>query len=111
MISIGIILDIIKLAAGAALTYFVFFLYQKVFRAGVMEKGFRMIAISMLILTIGRSFDLISMIQPNNELSDILTTVIGTAFSLVATYGFYLLYTVWRVEKKESLVEKKPMIA
>jgi len=70
-----------------------------------------MIAISMLVLTIGRSFDLISIIQPDNELASILTTVIGTAFSLVATYGFYLLYKVWRIEKKESLVEKRPMIA
>jgi len=111
MSSIGIILDIVKLAAGVVLTYFVFFLYQKVFRAGVMEMGFRMIAISMLVLTIGRVFDLVSAIQPDNELANILTTVIGTAFSLVATYGFYLLYKVWRIEKKESPIEKSPIIA
>jgi hypothetical protein len=106
MLSIAAMLDIVKLAAGVVLTYFVFFLYQKVFRAGVMEKGFRIIAISMLVLTIGRSFDLITAIQTNNELAEILTTITGTAFSLIAAYGFYLLYEVWHVDKKDFPVEK-----
>lgn len=110
MSSVGIILDVVKLAAGVVLTYFVFYLYQREFRSGVMEKGFRMIAISMLIFTLGLSFDLISAIQPNNERANILATVLGTAFSLVATYGFYLLYTVWHIGKKASRLEK-PIIA
>jgi Kef-type K+ transport system membrane component KefB len=106
MSSVGIILDGVKLVAGVALTYFVFYLYQKEFRSGVMEKGFRMIAISMLIFTVGLSFDLISAIQTANELASILATVIGTAFSLVATYGFFLLYRVWHVDRKEARLEK-----
>jgi len=109
--SIAISLDIIRLVASVALTYFVFFLYQKVFRAGVMEKGFRMIAISILILTIGRSLDFIAVFQPNNDIASISTTVLGTAFTLVATYGFYLLYIVWRVDKREYVTETKPIIA
>src|ERR1700719_2858999 len=99
MLSIEIVLDIVKFASGVMLTYFVFYLYQKEFRSGVMEKGFRMIAISILILAIGQSFDIISAIQTTNELASILTTVMGTAFSLVATYGFFLLYRVWHVDR------------
>jgi hypothetical protein len=106
MSSIGIILDVVKLAAGVVLTYFVFYLYQKEFRSGVMEKGFRMIAISMLILTAGRVFDLISAIQPTNENAVNLTTVLGTAFSLAMAYGFYLLYKIWHIDKKEPRLEK-----
>ena len=106
MSSVEIILDVLELAACVALTYFVFYLYQKEFRSGVMEKGFRMIAISILILAIGQSFDIISAIQTTNELASILTTVMGTAFSLVATYGFFLLYRVWHVDRKEARLEK-----
>jgi Kef-type K+ transport system membrane component KefB len=106
MSSVEIILDVLELAAGVTLTYFVFYLYQKEFRSGVMEKGFRMIAISMLIFTIGQSFDLITAIQTTNELASILTTVTGTTFSLVATYGFFLLYRVWHVDRKEVRLEK-----
>ena len=98
-------LDVVKLAAGVVLTYFVFYLYQKEFRSGVMEKGFRMIAISMLILTAARVFDLISAIQPANENALNLTTVLGTAFSLALAYGFYLLYRVWHIDKKETRLE------
>jgi len=76
-----------------------------------MEAGFRMIAISILVLTIGRALDLISVIQPNNEIASISTTVIGTAFTLVATYGFYLLYQVWRVDRKERALEKRSVVA
>jgi hypothetical protein len=101
-----IILDTIKLGAGFALTYFVFYLYQKEFRAGVMERGFRFIAISFLILTFSRTFDLISAFEPNNEILVILTNVLGTAFSLVATYGFYLLYRVWHLDKKKPLPQE-----
>jgi len=109
LFSIGVTLDAVRLVASIVLTYFVFFLYQKVFRAGVMEEGFRMIAISILILTIGRGLDFVSVIQPNNEIASISTTVIGTAFTLVATYGFYLLYKVWRIDRKEPLIEKRPI--
>jgi len=98
-------LDVVKLAAGVVLTYFVFYLYQKEFRSGVMEKGFRMIAISMLILTAGRVFDLITAIQPTNEIAGNLTTVLGTAFSLVLVYGFYLLYNIWHIDRKELRLE------
>jgi hypothetical protein len=106
MSSIAISLDVVKLAAGVVLTYCVFYLYQKEFRAGVMEKGFRMIAISTLILTAGRIFDLVSEIQPTNENADNLTIVLGTAFSLVLAYGFFLLYKVWHVDRKERRLEK-----
>jgi hypothetical protein len=106
MSTIAIVLDIAKFAAGVALTYFVFYLYQKEFRSGVMEKGFRMIAISMLILTAARIFDLVSTIAPTNELAGDLTEVLGTAFSLVLAYGFFLLYSVWHIDKKESWLEK-----
>jgi hypothetical protein len=104
--SIGIIPDFVKLAASLALTYFVFYLYQREFRSGVMEKGFRMIAISMLILTSSRVFDLILAIQPSNDRAMILTTVLDTAFSLVATYGFFLLYTVWHIDKRKLPLEQ-----
>jgi hypothetical protein len=106
MLSIAIILDIVKLAAGVVLTYFVLYLYQKEFRSSVMEKGFRMIAISMLILTAGRIFDLISTIQPTNLAAEDITTVLGTAFSLVLVYGFYLVYRIWHIDKKEPPLEK-----
>ena len=106
MLSIAIVLDIVKFAAGVVLTYYVFYLYQKEFRSGVMEKGFRMIAISMLILTAGRIFDLVSAILPTNGLAENLTTVLGTAFSLVLAYGFFLLYSVWHIDKKELRLEK-----
>jgi hypothetical protein len=106
MLSIAIVLDIVKFAAGVVLTYYVFYLYQKEFRSGVMEEGFRMIAISMLILTAARIFDLVSAILPTNGLADDLSTVLGTAFSLVLAYGFFLLYSVWHIDKKETRVEK-----
>jgi hypothetical protein len=106
MPTITIILDAVKLAAGVALTYFVFYLYQKEFRSGVMEGGFRFIVISTLILTSSRLSDLISELMPGNQTLDILTTVLGTAFSLVATYGFYLLYRVWHLEKQQPRLEK-----
>jgi hypothetical protein len=107
MSTVVVILDVVKLAAGVALCYFVFFLYQKEFRSGVMEQGFRFIAISTLILTVSRLADLVSQFMPGEaELYSVITTVLGTGFSLVATYGFYLLYRVWHVEKKESSLEK-----
>jgi RsiW-degrading membrane proteinase PrsW (M82 family) len=111
MLSIPLILDVVKLAAALFLAYFVIHLYQKEFRAGVMEEGFRMIAISMVILTAGRLLDIISVIQPDNQIVLISTPVVGTAFALVATYGFYLLYKVWRFDKKEYVVEKVSIAA
>ena len=106
MSTIAIVLDIVKFVAGVVLTYYVFYLYQKEFRSGVMEKGFRMIAISMLILTAARVFDLVSAILPTNGLADDLSTVLGTAFSLVLAYGFYLLYRIWHIDRKETRLEK-----
>ena len=110
MISIGLILDVVKLVAGIGLAYFVIYLYEKVFRSGVMEQGFRIIAVSMIILVISRVLAVVSDIQPNNAISMLSSPVIGIAFSLVATYGFYLLYKVWRVDKKEPLIEKRPIV-
>jgi hypothetical protein len=106
MSSLFLVLVLLRLAASVAVTYFVFFLYQKVFRAGVMEAGFRMLAISMLFLTASRLLDVVTAIQPTNGVAILLTPVIGTAFGLIALYGFYLLYRVWRVDKKEPRTEK-----
>jgi hypothetical protein len=107
MITATVILDSVKLAAGVALCYFVFFLYQKEFRSGVMEEGFRYISISTLVLTISRLTDLASQFIPNEQqIISMATTVLGTAFSLIATYGFYLLYKVWHIEKKKPALEK-----
>lgn len=114
MLLVTVILDSVKLVVGIVLTYFAFYLYENEFRPSVMEKGFRMITISLLILTASRVSDLISAIQPNNELAQILTTVLGIAFTLVLTYGFYLLYKVWHIDKKEKMgkrLEEKPPIA
>src|SRR5579872_3543731 len=102
MSTIATILDVVKLAAGVVLTYFVFYLYQKEFRSGVMEKGFRWIAISMLILTVSRVTDLLLTVLPTNEFMNDLITVLGTAFSLVLAYGFYLLYKVWHIDREET---------
>ena len=99
---ITIILDAVKLLVGIVLTYFAFYLYQKEFRSSVMEKGFRFITISLVILVVSRTSDLVSALQPNNEAAMISTTVLGIAFSLVLTYGFYLLYRIWHIDKKEK---------
>lgn len=110
MLSITITLDLVKLVAGVVLTYFVFFLYAKEFRSSVMEKGFRYIAISTLILTAGRTADLISAFYPTGEISTISFNILGTAFSLVLVYGFYLMYKVWHVDRRKSHLEN-PIIS
>ena len=107
---VTVVLDAVKLAVGVILCYFAIYLYQKEFRSGVMEKGFRMIAISTIILAASRIFDLISAIQPNNERAQILTTVLSIVFSLVLTYGFYLLYKIWHLDKKDRRLEENPMV-
>jgi hypothetical protein len=111
MSTIDVILDIVRLAVGIALAYFVFYLYQTEFRSGVMEKGFRYITISFVILDIGRISDLIGTFEPKNGFTPILGDVTGTVFSLIACYGFYLLYRVWHVNRKEEpRREEKPII-
>ena len=110
MSTIAIILDALKLVFCVVLTYFAFYLYQKEFRPSVMEKGFRMIAISLLLLTTSLIFDLISAIQPDNERSQILRTVLGIAFILVLTYGFYVLYKIWHIDTKNARLAK-PIIS
>jgi len=116
MSTIILILDIVKLVAGIALAYFVFYLYQKEFRSGVMEEGFRYITISFVILAIGRASDLVSALEPSNDFSPILATISGTVFSLVACYGFFLLYRVWHIKRerprkdfKQGMIEENQL--
>lgn len=107
MLTTVIILDAAKLAAGIVLAYFVFYLYQTEFRSGVMEKGFRYIAISFVVLDAGRTTDLISALEPGNEFAQVLSLIAGTAFSLIACYGFFLLFRVWHIKKMKPTEDKR----
>jgi pilus assembly protein TadC len=105
--TITLLLDLVRLGIGIVLAYFVFYLYQTEFRSGVMENGFKYITISFVILDIGRVADLVSTLEPNNGFSPILAMVSGTVFSLVACYGFFLLYRVWHVKREKTRLKEE----
>jgi len=105
--SISFILVLAKFFAGIFASYLAYFMYQRVFRAGVFEQGIRFIVISIFLLTVGRALDVITAIQPNGPISTLWGPVISTAFSLILAYGFYTLYKVWRIDRKDSRVETR----
>jgi len=71
-----------------------------------MAPGFRMIALSTVFLCIGRLTDLLTNLTPilNSGSMTNLGDVSGTIFAILNAYGFYQIYKVWKIGKKESVV-------
>jgi hypothetical protein len=83
-----------SLALGV--TYFVYFLC-KAFKGGVMGFPFKVLTISMGLLTLSETCSLIGFFLHLPELQ-VIEESLGIGFLLFALLGFYKLYAFWRFD-------------
>ncbi len=98
MMVVEIIVDSLVIFLSLGLSFYAYYL-SRVFRGGIMEKPFRILALAPLFFMIGESMRLLEVTGILAEFVDILHSVGEGFFIVVLFYGFSLLSSIWRSKK------------
>jgi hypothetical protein len=88
--------DLIMFSLALGVTYFVYYLC-KAFKGGVMGLPFKVLTVSIGLLTVSQALSLVGFFSQIQDLQ-IIQEGIEIGFLLFALLGFYKLYAFWRFD-------------
>lgn len=103
--------DLVEFSLSLGVTYFVYYLC-KAFKGGVMGFPFKVLTVSMALLTASVTFSLMGFFLRIDDFQ-LVQESLGVGFLLFALFGFYKLYAFWRFDfigqiQNTSLLKAEP---
>ena len=95
-IDVSYFVDLVMFSLALGITYFVYFL-SNAFKGGVMGLPFKVLTISIGLLTVSEAFSLVGVFL-HVPILQAIQEGLDIGFFLFALLGFYKLYAFWRFD-------------